>query len=76
MKAHICIGGPLNGEFAASIDFHGRWDKDLKTRERGMYEHLAADYAQFHNAYSSRRRAHVAWIHVDLLPMPKALRDR
>ena len=76
MKAHVCIGGPLDGEFAASIDFYGRWNREESHYEDGMYTHLKDVYVQFHNASAGRRRAHVVWIHLDLLPMPKPLRDR
>ena len=76
MKAHICIGGPLNGEHAASIDFYGRWNRETTRHEEGMYAHLKDAYVEFHNASAGRRRAHVVWIHRDLLPLPKALRDR
>jgi hypothetical protein len=75
VKAHICIGGPLDGEFASSRDFHGKWQYP-EPREEGMYEHLARDYVEFHNASSSRKRAAVCWIHISLLPLPKAMRDR
>lgn len=79
MKAHVCIGGPLDGEFAATIDFYGRWVAEERRHEEGMYEHLKGAYVQFHNAHRGRARearAHVVWIHLDLLPAPKALRDR
>lgn len=76
MKAHICIGGPLDGEFATSEDFYGHWDRQSLMHERGMYEHLKNEYAQFHNASRSRKRAQVCWIHVPLLPVSISPRKR
>jgi hypothetical protein len=94
MKAHVCIGGPLDGLFATSEDFHGyrvinpatkkpyrhgermpdgRWPYE---RDPGMYAHLTNEYAQFHNASSSRRRAHVVWIHTSLLPVAISPKQR
>jgi len=75
VKAHVCIGGPLDGEFATSADFHGGYAKvpgtnrnDYSKRIEGMYAHLWPHYVEFHNASSGRKRAHVVWIHEDLLP--------
>lgn len=83
MKAHICIGGPLNGEFATSKDFYGEWDPVVIKRYEGMYNHLRAEYVQFNNAsrpYNTgqhgRHRAQVAWIHIDCLPPSISPRNR
>lgn len=59
MKAHVCIGGPLDGQHAISSDF---W-------QGGMYHHLEREYLQFNNAARAWNRtgAHVAWIHTSLL---------
>jgi len=92
MKAHICIGGPLDGEWATSSDFHGDWisaGADSR-REDGMYEHLSREYFQFNTArhqstvfqHPSRKKGlgrvecHVVWLHRSLLQSPKSPRER
>ena len=59
MKAHICIGGPLDGYFATSEDFagapykysypNGRTNPPMRTitGDAGMYNHLRDEYAQY-----------------------------
>ncbi len=67
MKAYYCVGGPLDGEYATSKDFHGNWE----TNEDGMYSHLRKEYA----AYNSSGWSYVPqgdkcsrlWIHKDYL---------
>jgi hypothetical protein len=77
-KAHPCIGGPLDGEFATSGDFHGSYEKvpgtqrnDYSKPVEGMYAHLSDDYYQFNTAYSytmkRRNLARVVWLHVSML---------
>jgi hypothetical protein len=79
VKAHICIGGPLDGEFATSLDFYGRWTKDMG-HEEGMYEHLRGEYHQFNNAHSGawkgKPKNSVAWIHESLLKPSVSPRER
>lgn len=82
-KAHIVIGGPLDGEFATSADFHGGYEKvdgrnDYSQRVEGMYEHLAREYQQFNTAYrrSTLKGANVVWIHESLLRPPISPRLR
>lgn len=83
MKAHVCIGGPLDGEFATTADFWGGYEKvpgtnrnDWSRRIPGMYEHLTHDYVQFHNASRAKGRATVVWIHRPLLPVSIPARQR
>lgn len=80
MKAHICIGGPLDGEYATYQDFVGYWD-DNGQRDRAMYEHLRDQYYQFNTAHhrstilqrASRKLGqkeegcHVVWLHRSVL---------
>ncbi|HEY6019187.1 MAG TPA: hypothetical protein VIY48_04585 [Candidatus Paceibacterota bacterium] len=76
MKAHFCIGGPLDGEFATSDDFYGGYEKvpgtrrnDYSKRVEGMYEHLKDEYHQFNNAsrVGAPKGCHVVWIHKNAL---------
>ncbi len=78
MKAHICIGGPLGGEFATSEDFQGGYPikdgrRDYTRKIEGMYEHLAGQYAQYNFGYApyptsiTKNRPSMVWIHKDLL---------
>lgn len=79
-KAHFCIGGPLDGEHAASEDFHGYRQRDDKGKvipyhrtgyvrpEPGMYEHLSNEYVQFNTANHGAARSDVVWIHRSRLP--------
>ncbi len=58
MKAHICIGGPLDGEFATGADFYGGYEKtdgrnDYKKPVAGMYAHMKDEYHQFNTAHRS-----------------------
>jgi hypothetical protein len=92
MKAHICIGGPLDGMFATSKDFEqrvvanragGGYDIGYVFREGGMYGHLHNEYVQFNNASRpyhvgkhGRKRAQVAWIHIDILKPSISPKDR
>lgn len=72
MKAHPCIGGPLDGEFAMYHDF---WQTN-----NGIYAHMRDEYVQFNNAHhessSKKSRAAVAFIHVSKLPKSISPRDR
>jgi hypothetical protein len=84
VKAHICIGGPLDGEYATSADFHGGYEKvpgtnrnDYSKKVEGMYEHLSDQYWQYNNSYNTRKRAPVLWMHESLLTrMPISPRER
>lgn len=83
MKAHVCIGGPLDGEFATSADFYGGYEKvagtnrnDYSRRVEGMYQHLRDQYHQFHNASRDSRRATVVWIFHEMLPRAISARQR
>lgn len=74
MRAHICIGGPLDGEFATNADFYGAYEKVPGTKRNdyskpieGMYAHLKHDYFDYNNA-TRGRLANVVWIHKSLLP--------
>jgi hypothetical protein len=74
MKAHVCIGGPLDGEHATSEDFYGyrRNEKDAYgnrtwKRDPGMYQHLKHDYCQFNTGSHGAAKSNVVWIHRDLL---------
>ena len=72
MKAHICIGGPLDGLHACTNDFwEDEWDGKNLTYT-GRYADYQNDYVQFNNAdrpYNPRKnpRACVAWIYRPLL---------
>lgn len=83
MKAHVCVGGPLDGEFATSEDFYGYPARDEKgrlerlnwtPRETGMYQHLRNEYQAYHNAH--RSNVPVLWIHTSLLKPPISPRKR
>jgi GH18 family chitinase len=74
-KAHQCIGGPLDGEFATSYDFYGTWTKTAG-REEGMYEHLKHEYFQFNTARHGAARTDVVWLHRDTLRPSISPRER
>ena len=83
MKAHVCIGGPLDGEFATGADFHGGYEKvdgrnDYKKPIEGMYEHLKNEYHQFNNAGRAWNRtgSNVVWIHTSVLKGSIPARER
>lgn len=89
MKAHICIGGPLDGEFASSEDFYGYRQRDEKgrvipyhrlergwEREPGMYDHLKNEYLQFNTSSSRRGRCNVIWLHTSRMIPPIPGRKR
>ena len=89
MKAHLCIGGPLDGEHATSEDFYGYRARDekgkvipyhkLKTyapREDGMYGHLRNDYVQFNTSHHGAAKSDVVWIHRELLTGSVSPRQR
>jgi hypothetical protein len=70
MKAHICIGGALDGQFATSVDFedgrhHWEWPegrgvgKPVKIYDgpAGMYHHLADHYYAYNSASGGRGTA-------------------
>lgn len=86
MKAHVCIGGPLDGQFATSDDFYGNYPYEPGTRRRdyraapneGMYEHLKDEYFQFNTAarVATRNHAHVVWLHKSLLKPAISPKDR
>lgn len=77
MKAHICIGGPLDGEFATSKDLHGEWSYPPGHIE-GMYEHLQHEYHQFNNANRAFNKTgcHVIWLHESLMQSSISPRKR
>lgn len=85
MKAHICIGGPLDGQYAASGDFYGFYEKepgtqrnDYSKRIEGMFEHLKDEYHQFNNAGRAftPRGCHVVWLHKSILKPSVPLNQR
>lgn len=70
MKAHICIGGPLDGQFAVTRDFedglyHWEWPngrgvgKPIKISDgpAGIYFHLAEQYYPYNSAGGGRGAA-------------------
>jgi hypothetical protein len=79
MKAHLCIGGPLDGEHATSEDFYGYRPRDekgkvipyhrapIRAREPGMFGHLRNDYCQFNTASRGQAKSDVVWIYRPLL---------
>jgi len=82
-RAHICIGGPLDGEFACSDDFYGGYEKvpgtnrnDYSKSVEGMYEHLKGQYQQFNTAHSRRGACNVIWLHTSLMKVPVSPRAR
>lgn len=89
MKAHVCIGGPLDGLHATSADFRresGRPGDPWHT-EQGRYAEHGDDYLQFNTAYrystvlqrASKRlghkleECHVVWIHRSVLRPSRTL---
>jgi hypothetical protein len=91
MKAHVCIGGPLDGNFATSTDFSpeygtpgSHWYTPL-----GKYAQHQREYFQFNTAYHratvfvqfskklgrKREECHVVWIHRSLLQTPLTLKE-
>ena len=86
MKAHLCVGGPLDGEFATSDDFYGYipYVKGTKRRDwragrtPGMYDHLRKEYHQFNNASRAfaPKGCHVVWIHESVLKPSISPRNR
>jgi len=79
-KAYVCIGGPLDGEFATTYDFH----PEVKSkggevlREGGIYGHLAYEYTEFNAAVGNYRRhaPSMVFIHESLLKNPIPARQR
>jgi len=79
-KAHICIGGPLDGQHAIGKDF---W-------EHGMFHHLEDEYMQFNTAWRNAtvlqraskaldrplQECHVVWLHRSLLRPSVTPRNR
>lgn len=85
MKAHICIGGPLDGSFATSDDFYGGYAyvpgtrrRDYHTPVEGMYEHLKHEYFQFNTATraATGKLGNVVWLHKSLLKPAISPKDR
>lgn len=82
-KAHLCLGGPLDGEHAQGADFYGGYEKipgtrrnDYSKRVEGMYEHLRSQYVQFNTASHGYAKSDVVWIHRDLLTGSVSPKDR
>jgi hypothetical protein len=65
-KAYPVVGGPLDGEHAATIDFY----------RDGMYEHLADEYAEYNRSSTSTRGASMIFVHSSLLKPVVSARER
>lgn len=88
MKAHPCIGGPLDGEFATDGDFHGYHEKMPGTQRNdytkpieGMYEHLRHEYVPYNISTRShmrgkKGRANVVYVHDSINKFSIAARKR
>lgn len=63
-KAFICIGGPLDGQFAITDDFY----------REGIYGHLGNDYDQFNS--SGGGKSSMIWVHRSLVKAPVSGKDR
>jgi hypothetical protein len=77
VKAHPCIGGPLDGLYATDGDFHGSYEKVPGTKRNdygkpveGMYEHLKGEYTPYNIATRAmirgKERANVVYVHDSL----------
>jgi hypothetical protein len=67
-KAYICIGGPLDGQYATTEDFHDR---------EGMYAHLDDQYASYNSSGSyGGGRASMIYVHMSLIKPPISGRER
>jgi len=76
-KAYPIVGGPLDGEFALTIDFQSAWGTpgDGKFyREGGMYAHLSREYFEYNSA--SRGNPSMIFVHESCLPRQKRGRQR
>lgn len=75
MKAHPCIGGPLDGLYATNGDFHGFHEKVPGTRRNdyskptieGMYAHLKGEYVAYNISARAllrrKERGNVVYVH-------------
>ena len=85
MKAYICIGGPLDGQFASGKDFQSarksfravatNFDPDfdtcleIKSEPDGKFASLGPQYKRY-NAGGQRGGCTMVWLHVSLLRDP------
>lgn len=79
-KAYPCIGGPLDGQHAATEDFYQGSPEKFREhswfREGGMYGHLADEYASYNASGRSRRGPSMIFVHTSLLKPLISARDR
>lgn len=69
-KAYPCIGGPLDGLYAASEDMYPEIvarDDGRVLREGGMYGHIGDEYIEYNAANSSSRTPSMIFVHTSLL---------
>jgi len=76
-RAHPCVGGPLDGQYATDGDFHGYYEKvpgtrrnDYSKKIEGMYEHLKDEYYPYNCAnrsWARHRMPNVVFVHKDLV---------
>jgi hypothetical protein len=64
--AYCCIGGPLDGQFAATIDFYGD----------GMYSHLDNEYVEYNAGRRTSKAPSMIYVHKSLLQMPVSAKRR
>lgn len=86
--AYPCIGGPLDGEHATTVDFMRAQRKyNYETKEfievapEGMYNHLATEYIEYNCAGGSSKTIggwppSMIFIHRDSLPALASPKDR
>lgn len=81
--AYPIIGGPLDGEYAATVDFEKEWKSSNPewAREGGMYAHLSDEYLQFNRSggYSKRIGSFppsMVYIHKSVLKPLASPKDR
>lgn len=79
-KAYPCLGGPLDGQHAATEDFETASPEKFRHhswyREGGMYGHLADEYVEFNAGRRTRSAPSMIFVHTSILKPVISARER